>query len=68
MVKNGKKVKGTPYHFGQFCPVFQLFKDGWETKQTAFEPFWTTPSEILGLFKPFYRSWKNDQNRPKSKG
>ena len=36
MAKNGKKVKANPYHFGQFSPLFQLFKNGSKTKAKRF--------------------------------
>ena len=70
--KNGQKrpkSKGLPLtilvNFGHF---FNFLKMVQKQRQTAFESFSTTPNVILGLFKPFLRSWKNGQRWPKSKG
>ena len=66
MTKNGQKSKGYPLSilviFGHF---FNYLKTVEKQRQTAFESFSTTLNVILGLFKPFLRSWKNDQKRPK---
>ena len=69
MAKNGKKEKGKPLtilvNFGHF---FNFLKTVQKQRQTAFESSSTTLNVILGRFKPFLRSWKNGQKRPKSKG
>ena len=70
--KNGQKrpkSKGLPLtilvNFGHF---FNFLKTVQKQRETAFESFSTTLNVILALFKPFLRSWKNGQKRPKSKG
>ena len=52
-------------NFGHF---FNFLKTVQKQRQTAIESFSTTLNVILALFKPFLRSWKNGQKRPKSKG
>ena len=70
--KNGQKrpkSKGLPLIilviFGHF---FNFLKTVQKQSLTAFESFSKTLNVILGLFKPFLRSWKYGQKRPKSKG
>ena len=70
--KNGQKrpkSKGQPLNIlVNFGHYFNCLKTDQKQRQTAFESFSTTRNVILGLFKPFLRSWKNGQKRPKSKG
>ena len=72
MTNIGQKVKANPLTFwsiGQkFGHLFNFFKTVQKQSLSAFESFSKTLNVILRLFKPFLRSWKNDQNQPKSKG
>ena len=69
MAKNGQKVKANPLPFWSILATFFNFlKMVQKQSLTAFESFSKTLNVILGLFKPFLRSWKNGQKRPKSKG
>ena len=64
--KNGqKRPKIILVIFGHF---FNFLKTVQKQSLTAFESFSKTLNVILGLFKPFLRSWKNGQKRRKSKG
>ena len=63
--KKKKKPLSILVNYGH---LFNFLKMVQKQRQTAFESFSTTPNLILGLFKPFLRSWKNGQKRPKSKG
>ena len=70
--KNGKnraKSKGSPLtilvDFGHF---FTFLKTVQEQSLNFLESFSTTPIVVLGLFEPFSKSWKNRENRAKSKG
>ena len=66
--KKAKKQRLTPYHFVNFGHFFNFLKTLQKQRLNTFEWFSTTPDVILGLFEPFWRSWKNGKKGPKSKG
>ena len=69
MAENGQKLKANPLPFWSILAFFYNFlKTVQKQSLTAFESFSKTLNVILGLFKPFLRSWKYGEKRPKSKG
>ena len=64
-----QKSKGLPLtilvNFGHFLNFLKTLQ---KLKLNTFESFSFTPDVILGLFEPFWTSWKIGQKWPKSKG
>ena len=67
--KNWAKSKGKPLtilvNFGHF---FNFLKTHQKQRLNTLELFSTTPNVVLGVFEAFLKSWKNSENRTKSKG
>ena len=68
-VKKGPKSKGLPLtilvNFGHFLNFLKTLQ---KQRLNTFESFSSNPDVILGLFEPFWTSWKIGQKWPKSKG
>ena len=64
-----RKRKGLPLtildNFGHFLNFLKTLR---KQRLNTFESFWSTPDVILGLFEPFWTTWKIAQKWPKSKG
>ena len=64
-----RKCKGLPLtilvNFGHFLNFLKTLQ---KLRLNTFQWFSTTPDVILGLFEPFWSSWKNGKIGPKSKG
>ena len=66
--KKARKKRLTPYHIGQFWPLFQLFKN---TSKTKAKHFWMIFNHSWRHFRPFWavlKQLKKWLKRAKNKG
>ena len=63
-----KSKRYPPYYFGQFWPVFQLFKNGSKGMVKPLERFSCTSNVFLCLLDQFLNSGKSGPNLAQSEG